>query len=262
MGCRLRRSDEAEFVAPVHRCTRTHSPSPRTVIAIRSISEPHSAARSPGRPPSRCMLHKQFGQWLRCAVQKASLGTSSLQWPHRNERSFCRRTPRRCSRDMRDLQEGTVDEAPCLEVLDRGQDELGRTEPRQDAMTTVRTVIGHLPGVRHLRGEAQTVAPRSTCTKGTGRLRLFMANIKSQIKRNRQNDKRHDRNTTVRSVAQDLNEEGPDGGRRRRRGDRDRASARGGSGAGQGGQQGRLAQADRGAEEEPAREGPSTRSAA
>jgi small subunit ribosomal protein S20 len=27
-----------------------------------------------------------------------------------------------------------------------------------------------------------------------------MANIKSQIKRNRQNDKRHDRNTTVRSA--------------------------------------------------------------
>ena len=50
---------------PVQRCTRTHSPSPRTVIAIGSISEPHSAARSPGRSSSRCLLHKQLGQWLR-----------------------------------------------------------------------------------------------------------------------------------------------------------------------------------------------------
>jgi hypothetical protein len=49
-----------------------------------SIDAPQSAARSPGES-SRCRLHKQCGQWLRCAVPGASHETSSLHRRHRNE---------------------------------------------------------------------------------------------------------------------------------------------------------------------------------
>jgi hypothetical protein len=49
-----------------------------------SIDAPQSAARSPGES-SRCRLHKQCGQWLRCAVPGASHVTSSLHRRHRNE---------------------------------------------------------------------------------------------------------------------------------------------------------------------------------
>src|SRR6266511_4736275 len=48
---------------PPHRWTMTHAPSPRTVMAIGSMGEPESAARSPGLS-SRWRLHRQFGQWF------------------------------------------------------------------------------------------------------------------------------------------------------------------------------------------------------
>src|SRR5262245_52307254 len=69
---------------PLQRWMRTHSPSLRTVIAIGSIEARQSDARSPGSS-SRWRDQRQFGQWLRCAVPGASVGTSRRQWTQRNE---------------------------------------------------------------------------------------------------------------------------------------------------------------------------------
>jgi hypothetical protein len=45
-----------------------------------------SAFRSPGTLRSRCLDHRQLGQWLRWDVLGASSETSTPQWPHTNER--------------------------------------------------------------------------------------------------------------------------------------------------------------------------------
>jgi hypothetical protein len=45
-----------------------------------------SAFRSPGTLRSRCLDHRQLGQWLRWDVPGASSETSTPQCPHRNER--------------------------------------------------------------------------------------------------------------------------------------------------------------------------------
>src|SRR5215469_15837850 len=60
--------------------------SPRTVTAIGSIPPGQPAFRSPGVLRSRCLDHRQWGQWLRCDVPGASSETSTPQCPHRNER--------------------------------------------------------------------------------------------------------------------------------------------------------------------------------
>jgi hypothetical protein len=44
------------------------------------------AFRSPGTLRSRCLDHRQLGQWLRCDVPGASSETSTPQCPHWNER--------------------------------------------------------------------------------------------------------------------------------------------------------------------------------
>jgi hypothetical protein len=62
-------------------------------MAIGSIDEPQSAARSPGES-STWRLHRQLGQWLRWAVPGASTGTSSRQLRHRNELGERRREVR------------------------------------------------------------------------------------------------------------------------------------------------------------------------
>jgi hypothetical protein len=48
-------------------------------MPIGSINEQHTEARSPGVWSSRCLLHKQFGQWFLLFVPGASSGTSSRQ---------------------------------------------------------------------------------------------------------------------------------------------------------------------------------------
>src|SRR5215469_387 len=63
-----------------------HRRSPRTVTAIGSMPPGHSAFRSPGTLRSRCLDHKQLGQWLRWDVPGASRETSTPQWPQRKER--------------------------------------------------------------------------------------------------------------------------------------------------------------------------------
>ena len=60
----------------------------RAQMAIGSITEPHSAARSPGASSSRCRLHRQFGQWFRWAVPGAHRDTSRPQCRHRNEQLY------------------------------------------------------------------------------------------------------------------------------------------------------------------------------
>lgn len=60
--------------------------SPRTVTAIGSIPPGQSAFRSPGTLRSRCLDHRQLGQWLRWDVPGASSETSTPQCPHWNER--------------------------------------------------------------------------------------------------------------------------------------------------------------------------------
>jgi hypothetical protein len=68
----------------VQRWMRIHSPSPRTAIAIGSIEAWQAEPRSPG-VSSTWRLHRQLGQWLRCAVPGATAGTSSRQWTQRND---------------------------------------------------------------------------------------------------------------------------------------------------------------------------------
>ena len=63
----------------VQRCTSAHSPSSRTETLIGSIEPEQSAARSPGTSSSTCRLQRQFGQWLRCCVPGAAMGTSRRQ---------------------------------------------------------------------------------------------------------------------------------------------------------------------------------------
>jgi hypothetical protein len=46
----------------MQRWTIIHSPSLRTDTAMGSIEAPQSAARSPGRSSSRCLLQRQLGQ--------------------------------------------------------------------------------------------------------------------------------------------------------------------------------------------------------
>jgi len=64
----------------IHRC------SPRTVTAIGSMPPGQPAFRSPGLLRSRCLDHRQLGQWLRWEVPGASSETSTPQCPHWNER--------------------------------------------------------------------------------------------------------------------------------------------------------------------------------
>lgn len=80
---------------PMQRWINTHSPDPRTVIAIGSMPEPQSSsmARSPGRS-STWRDHRQVGQWLRCSVPGASDGTSRRQLTQRKELGW-RRGPYR-----------------------------------------------------------------------------------------------------------------------------------------------------------------------
>lgn len=63
----------------VHRWTSTHRPLPRTVTAIGSIPPLQAASRSPGALRSRCLDHRQDGQWLRWEVPGASLETATPQ---------------------------------------------------------------------------------------------------------------------------------------------------------------------------------------
>jgi hypothetical protein len=63
----------------VQRCTSAHSPSSRVDTPIGSIDPEQSASRSPGTSSSTWRLHRQFGQWLRCCVPGADIGTSSRQ---------------------------------------------------------------------------------------------------------------------------------------------------------------------------------------
>jgi dihydrofolate reductase len=70
----------------VHRWINTQRRSPRTVTAIGSIPPGQPDFRSPGTLRSRCLDHRQRGQWLRWVVPGASSETSTPQCPQRNER--------------------------------------------------------------------------------------------------------------------------------------------------------------------------------
>lgn len=82
-------SSPAQRLAPSvpqarHRWMITHSPAPRTVTEMGSIRPPQPAARSPGTR-STCLLVRQCGQWLRCAVPEACIGTSRPHPMQRND---------------------------------------------------------------------------------------------------------------------------------------------------------------------------------
>jgi len=76
------------------RCTMAHSPSGRTQMAMGSIPPPHGDRRSPGLS-STCLLHKQFGQWLRCRVPDALPSIVSLQRRQKKSSEAPSRRPRR-----------------------------------------------------------------------------------------------------------------------------------------------------------------------